>query len=39
TEHNLRFLSRLSEDIRRSIEEDRFSEFKEEFYSKYYEGR
>lgn len=39
TEHNLRFLSKLSEDIRRSIEEDRFSEFKEEFYSKYYEGR
>ena len=39
TEHNLRSLSRLSEDIRRSIEEDRFSEFKEEFYSKYYEGR
>ena len=39
TEHNLRFLSKLSEDIRRSIEEDRFSEFKEEFYSKYYEGK
>lgn len=36
TEHNLRFLSRLSEDIRKSIEEDRFSEFKEEFYAKYY---
>lgn len=39
TEHNLRFLSKLSEDIRRSIEEDRFSEFKEEFYAKYYEGK
>ena len=39
SEHNLRFLSKLSEDIRRSIEEDRFSEFKEEFYSKYYEGK
>ena len=39
TEHNLRFLSKLSEDIRKSIEEDRFSEFKEEFYSKYYEGK
>jgi queuine tRNA-ribosyltransferase len=39
SEHNLRFLSRLSEDIRRSIEEDRFSEFKEEFYAKYYEGK
>lgn len=36
SEHNLRFLSKLSEDIRASIEEDRFSEFKEEFYSKYY---
>ena len=36
TEHNLRFLSHLSEEIRKSIEEDRFSEFKEEFYSKYY---
>ncbi len=36
TEHNLRFLSKLSEDIRRSIEEDRFLELKEEFYSKYY---
>ena len=36
TEHNLRFLSRLSEDIRKSIEEDRFSEFKKEFYEKYY---
>ena len=33
TEHNLRFLSHLSEEIRRSIEEDRFLEFKEEFYS------
>ena len=36
TEHNLRFLSHLSEEIRRSIEEDRFLEFKEEFYSRYY---
>ena len=36
TEHNLRFLSKLSEDIRKSIEEDRFTEFKEGFYSKYY---
>ena len=36
SEHNLRFLSKLSEDIRASIEQDRFSEFKKEFYSKYY---
>ena len=36
TEHNLRFLSRLSENIRKSIEEDRFREYKEEFYSNYY---
>jgi queuine tRNA-ribosyltransferase len=39
TEHNLRFLSKLSEDIRRSIEEDRFLEFKTEFYEKYYEHK
>ena len=36
SEHNLRFLSHISEEIRKSIEEDRFSEYKEEFYSKYY---
>lgn len=36
SEHNLRFLSKLSEDIRKSIEEDRFTEFKKEFYGKYY---
>ncbi|MBR2674987.1 MAG: tRNA guanosine(34) transglycosylase Tgt [Mogibacterium sp.] len=36
SEHNLRFLSKLSEDIRKSIEEDRFMELKREFYSKYY---
>lgn len=36
SEHNLRFLSRLSENIRLSIEEDRFTEFKEEFYAGYY---
>ena len=39
TEHNLRFLSKLSEDIRRAIEEDRFLEFKTEFYEKYYEHK
>lgn len=39
SEHNLRFLSKLSEDIRASIDEDRFSEFKSEFYHKYYGER
>lgn len=34
--HNLRFLVRLMENIRKAIEEDRFIEFREEFYSKYY---
>lgn len=38
SEHNLRFLSKLSEDIRTSIEQDRFTEFKNEFYGKYYGG-
>ena len=36
SEHNLRFLSKLSEDIRKSIEEDCFTEFKRDFYGKYY---
>ena len=36
SEHNLRFLSRLSENIRKSIEEDRFLEYKRDFYSRYY---
>ena len=36
SEHNLRFLSKLSEDIRKSIDEDRFKEFKSDFYKKYY---
>lgn len=36
TEHNLRFLSGLSEDIRNAIDQDRFSDFKTEFYEKYY---
>ena len=34
SEHNLRFLSRLSENIRKSIEEDRFMEYKKDFYSR-----
>jgi queuine tRNA-ribosyltransferase len=36
SEHNLRFLSKMCEDIRKSIEEDRFIEYKKEFYAKYY---
>ena len=36
SEHNLRFLSRLSENIRKSIEEDNFLEYKRDFYSRYY---
>ena len=36
SEHNLRFLSHMCENIRDSIENDRFSDYKKEFYSKYY---
>ncbi|MBE6036559.1 MAG: tRNA guanosine(34) transglycosylase Tgt [Clostridiales bacterium] len=35
TEHNLHFLVHTMEQIRKSIEEDRFSELKKEFFSKY----
>ncbi len=35
SEHNLHFLVKLMENIRLSIEEDRFSEYKREFYDKY----
>ena len=35
TEHNLHFLVHTMEQIRKSIEEDRFSELKQEFFSKY----
>ena len=34
--HNIRFLLKLTEDIRRSIESDSFTEFRKEFYAKYY---
>ena len=37
SEHNLRFLSRMCENIRTAIEEDRFLEYKKEFYSRYYD--
>ena len=33
--HNLHFLIKMMENIRKSIEEDRFGEYKEEFYGKY----
>lgn len=33
--HNIRFLIKLTEDIRKSIREDRFYEFKEDFIKKY----
>lgn len=33
--HNLRFLIKLMEGVRQSIKEDRFLEFREEFYKKY----
>ena len=35
--HNLRFLVRLMENVRTAIEEDRFLEFRKEFYTKYYQ--
>lgn len=34
--HNLRFIVRLTEEIRQSILDDRFEEFKEEFLTRYY---
>lgn len=33
--HNVRFLLKLSEDIRKAIQEDRLADFKEEFLNKY----
>lgn len=35
TIHNLRFLTKLMEDIRKAIKEDRFMEFREAFYKQY----
>ena len=37
--HNLRFLLKLSEDMRKAIQEDRFLEFKKEFMEKYGQGK
>ncbi|MDD6154901.1 MAG: tRNA guanosine(34) transglycosylase Tgt [Eubacteriales bacterium] len=36
TTHNLYFLINMMRNIRKAIEEDRFSEYKQEFYEKYY---
>ena len=36
TIHNLRFLVKLMEDVRKAIEEDRLLEFRDEFYKNYY---
>ena len=36
TIHNLRFLVRLMENVRKAIEEDRLTEFREKFYKNYY---
>lgn len=35
SEHNIRFLVHMMENIRKAIEEDRFLEYKKEFYDKY----
>ena len=35
SEHNITFLENTMANIRKSIEEDRFKEYKEEFYNKY----
>ena len=36
TIHNLRFLVRLMEDVRKAIENDELLKFRNDFYSKYY---
>lgn len=35
--HNVRFIVRLTEEIRQAILEDRFYEFKDEFFKRYYD--
>lgn len=35
SKHNLRFLLKLMEDVRKAINEDRFLDFRNEFYKKY----
>ena len=34
--HNIRFLTKLMEDIRKNIESDTLEEFRDDFYNKYY---
>ena len=34
--HNITFLLKLVKDARKAIFEDRFADFKQEFYAKYY---
>ena len=34
--HNIRFLTKLMEDIRENIETDTLEEFRDDFYKKYY---
>ncbi len=36
TNHNLHFLIHMMEDMRKAIEEDRFLQYKKEFYDRYY---
>ncbi|MEJ5173451.1 MAG: tRNA guanosine(34) transglycosylase Tgt [Hydrogenothermaceae bacterium] len=38
TVHNLRFYVKLMEDIRNSIKEEKFKQFKNEFYDRYFGG-
>ena len=35
SEHNLHFLIHMMQEMRKAIEEDRFLEYKQEFYEKY----
>jgi queuine tRNA-ribosyltransferase len=34
--HNLRFLIKLTEDVRQAINEDRFTEFKDAYFKKHH---
>jgi queuine tRNA-ribosyltransferase len=36
--HNIRFLTKLTEDIKKAIKEDRLLDFKDEFLKRYYDG-
>ena len=39
SEHNIYFLVNMMKGIREAIEEDRFSDFKKDFYEKYGENK